>query len=115
MRYTLRLLTVQQFERASRLILACEVLRRRAVKSGDTTLGQSPMSIGLWVGSGATPNTVQKARQQAGENDKAKQLSKCPCCNQTSLKWDAAPTTPRYVVICTNAICEFANTELPIA
>ena len=53
MRYTLRLLTVQQFQRAAALIAACEVIRRGDVERW----GQEPFLIGLWVGRSTTPNT----------------------------------------------------------
>ncbi|MDR3353403.1 MAG: hypothetical protein LBO21_00020 [Synergistaceae bacterium] len=53
MRYTLRLLTIQQFERASALICACEHLRKNNNISGGE------MSIGLWIGSGMTPNRIE--------------------------------------------------------
>lgn len=52
MRYTLRLLTAQQFQRASRLVCAMEVIRRTR---GD--LGTSPFSIGIWLGTSITPNS----------------------------------------------------------
>src|SRR5205823_1309098 len=47
MRYTLRLLTLQQFQRATALICACEILRREDKQSA---WGETPFRLGLWVG-----------------------------------------------------------------
>ncbi len=52
MRYTLRLLTLDQLARAATLVCALEVLRRARPEK----LGAVRFSIGLWVGRGATPN-----------------------------------------------------------
>jgi len=57
MRYTLRLLTLQQFQRAAALICACEVIRR---EDADRW-GSEPFRIGLWVGQRSTPNWVADA------------------------------------------------------
>ena len=54
MRYTLRLLTIQQFQRAAAMICAADLIRKDNVEK----LGQVPISLGLWVGGGATPNRL---------------------------------------------------------
>ena len=56
MRYTLRLLTIQQFQRAAALICACEDIRRSALANGDAGWGKTPFRLGLWVGGSTTPN-----------------------------------------------------------
>jgi hypothetical protein len=88
MRYTLRLLTIQQFQRAAALICACEVIRR---EQGDDKWGPTPFRIGLWVGQRATPNTTDGADEwlkQArgatayarGHSGSPAQLTFCPWC-----------------------------------
>ncbi len=80
MRYTLRLLTSQQFQRASALVCALEYLRRR-----EQDLGQTPFTIGLWTG--GTPNTAKDARaalkdlRSGDEPDRnIVVLERCPWC-----------------------------------
>lgn len=89
MRYTLRLLTAQQFQRATALICACELLRRERVAGGDLRWGDIPIRIGLWVGSAVTPNTWDNARRQledaAGHSGEGQvgglqQFAVCPWC-----------------------------------
>lgn len=85
MRYTLRLLTLQQFQRAAALICACEMIRR-----GDSaTWGAEPFRIGLWVGQRTTPNSIEDAHeailrtQGAGPGrgtGSPLQLTNCPWC-----------------------------------
>mgnify|MGYP000002791432 CR=1 FL=1 len=90
MRYTLRLLTLQQFQRASTLICAMELLRQEAIAAGDESLGHTPFTIGLWVGNKVTPGTTQdshKAIKDIRDPDKfdaggtsPAQLTSCPWC-----------------------------------
>jgi hypothetical protein len=59
MRYTLRLLTLQQFQRAATLICACEQIRL-----SDTQLwGETPFRLGLWVGRKTTPNRTSQSAE----------------------------------------------------
>lgn len=54
MRYTLRLLTIQQFQRATSLICACEIIRKRNRRMWGTEI----FSIGLFVGQSTTSNQI---------------------------------------------------------
>ena len=96
MRYTLRLLTLQQFQRATALICAMEVLRREALFNGDAALGHEPFTIGLWVGNKVTPGTTEEShrtiedmrnpsKHHAGAASPV-QLTSCPWCGS-----DVAP------------------------
>jgi hypothetical protein len=67
MRYTLRLLTAQQFQRAAALVCAAEVLRRTAADGGDTRWGTEPFRIGLWVGGAVSPNWYDIAAEQISD------------------------------------------------
>jgi len=90
MRYTLRLLTIQQFQRATALICACESIRRKALEHGDARWGKTPFRIGLWVGRRTTPNRTDdafEAIKQAHGNQfvgsgigTPYQLTACPWC-----------------------------------
>ncbi|MET8945234.1 DISARM system phospholipase D-like protein DrmC [Streptomyces sp. NPDC004542] len=87
MRYTLRLLTAQQFQRAAALVSACEVLRREEF-ARDRRWGPTPFRIGLWVGASVSPNWFDEAKEQIAEakesaSDKharVLQVLTCPWC-----------------------------------
>lgn len=82
MRYTLRLLTAQQYQRASGLICALETIRRRA----PTRFGEKSFSIGIWVGGSTTPNKkdqsveAHKAALQNGPEAYSHIILRCPWC-----------------------------------
>jgi hypothetical protein len=73
MRYTLRLLTLDQLSRASTLICALELIRQND-KQFDPALdlGEWPFEIGLWVGKSATPNRMGSNRQGENQPDTAR-------------------------------------------
>jgi hypothetical protein len=84
MRYTLRLLTLQQYQRASTLLCAMEVLRR----DDPDMLGTTPFSIGLWVGKKVTPNSTEASHEaieaertgRRASSSTPAQLTSCPWC-----------------------------------
>ncbi len=131
MRYTLRLLTIQQFQRASTLLCAMEVIRREALAKGDKLWGETPFRIGLWVGQRATPNTTADA-QQAIQNARGNQwrqlgtgtpaqLSSCPWCGSEIQPGRdvVVKTSPNYFgrtySFCSDALgrCEFTPSKAP--
>ena len=120
MRYTLRLLTLQQFERASILIFACELLRQKYA------LGGNEISIGLWVGGNLTPNSLKDARssinkQQHGvvdEKSNPVQIKVCPWCGEklSAQHYSVDLVQNRMIIKCPNQHCHFHNAPngLPI-
>ncbi|MRG96408.1 DISARM system helicase DrmA [Polyangium spumosum] len=122
MRYTLRLLTLDQLERAAALICALELRRRKDPQK----LGPQRFSIGLWVGKSATPNRfgtdqdhdestalnrVKKFREDPKKNPSPIPLDRCPWCGE-SFHQDTFELKPdfkapdRLRVVCTGK-CEF--------
>jgi len=115
MRYTLRLLTRQQYTRAARMICALELLR-----SEKPELGNTPITIGLWVGNAASPNTfavAQKAVEDAAQGDKRDAamylvIEKCPWCGHefdAPLNYKMSSTEFRFA--CTNPNCEIGKID----
>lgn len=89
MRYTLRLLTLQQFQRATALVCTCEMIRHMA---GTRALGSVPFQAGA-VGRrqgdaqlpGSRPRSLRQplAGRHAGrERRHAHQLTSCPWCGR---------------------------------
>ncbi len=108
MRYTLRLLTRDQFVRATRLICALELIRRER-----NDLGMEPISVGMWVGDATSPNTFQKAAELvaksciSGERP-ALVLDHCPWCGDAfSAKRNYDSTEQRFHFLCRNSDCGF--------
>ena len=125
MRYTLRLLTAQQFQRASSLICACEFIRRNS----KINLGESPITIGLWVGKENTPNDNKSAVKYVNKlfdinfldifkSENPFQLTNCPWCS-TSLLNEQQPilsgyrSHPKFHFNCINDKCFFSS-DLPV-
>lgn len=110
MRYTLRLLTTQQFGRAAALMLACELIRR-----GSKELGSVPFSIGLWVGGDASPNKRKEAyanlRGQGGASPK--QLANCPACGEL-LHWTQVDNEAPVLVRCRTGGCVLSSDSEPL-
>jgi hypothetical protein len=124
MRYTLRLLTLQQFQRATALICAMEFIRRKAHKGGDKSLGAEPFTIGLWVGNTVTPGTTQKSHdaisaiRSPGRNASGlaspAQLTSCPWCgSEISAGRDIEVNKDllRTSIYCSNTVgrCDFSK------
>src|SRR5262249_31708191 len=116
MRYTLRLLTTQQFARASAMICACEAIRRGRIACTDAKgLGNTPFSIGLWVGGDATPNDRKRAYESTFDLSLSspKQLADCPCC-KTRLEYQQLDASSPVTVCCRNTACLLSDANLPV-
>jgi hypothetical protein len=94
MRYTLRMLTTQQFQRAASLICAMELLRRRPALHGIATIPGRRFSLGLWIGGSASPNRIAQAKTELAafrmERGKGNPLilTECPWCRAEIGRFD---------------------------
>ena len=118
MRYTLRLLTRQQFERAARMMCALELIRRR----DPARLGEAPIDIGIWVGREISPNAFHQARElveevRSGSSDARYKLllERCPWCGT---QFDAArgyqAEEDDFRFHCVDQACEFGTEDRPL-
>ncbi|NEW42778.1 helicase [Nocardia cyriacigeorgica] len=126
MRYTLRLLTAQQFLRASSLICVLEDLRSKL----DGELGAEPFGIGVWLGNDSTPNTWSSAEQSLRDLHRDYSASnpflllKCPWCGTRMgpIRRARGQDTPGYVwsggrlvFRCIDDLCRYNRPEgLPV-
>jgi hypothetical protein len=135
-RYTLRLLTSQQFKRASALICAMELLRR----SKEVLYGTDSIVLGLFVGGDATPNKLEdnntEVKSLKGLLDKIDSdkynpfpLEHCPKCKADLYNTDKSYDDPNstnsflylkvnkkktFIIKCLNKECNFHNTPIPV-
>lgn len=116
MRYTLRLLTAQQFQRATALMCAAEIARRE----DETTWGVEPFRIGLWVGTDVSPKRFEEADEQLTKANEygshrltVLQIQRCPWCGTpiTSAHVKTDSTLRRVFVYCGDELarCPFAK------
>lgn len=124
LRYTLRLLTLDQLGRAATLLCALEELRRRDPKK----LGNARFSVGLWVGRGATANRLKEVHAALNDFAHVREespfpLTKCPWCGEAirieNIKLVDEEGNPsktkftRAVVYCARTECLFTEAKRP--
>lgn len=123
LRYTLRLLTTQQRDRITKMVIAAEMKRRKEYPR----FGKEPISIGFWVGGGVTPNKFdefieKKDNPQAAKIARShvyKQLLTCPFCGEQLKEENFNIDTDKKTieVYCSDQNCKFyryANDRIPI-
>lgn len=113
LRYTLRLLTTQQRDRITKMVVAAEKIRRQAYPH----FGTEPISIGFWVGGGVTPNKFEEFIEKpdrpqdarSAVNHVCKQLLTCPFCGKPLKEENFYIDTDRKTIeiYCSDRDCEF--------
>ncbi|MEQ8857897.1 MAG: helicase C-terminal domain-containing protein [Pseudomonadales bacterium] len=130
-RYPLRLLTIQQAQRASKVLAKAEIVRKEEGVTGE------PFSIGFWVGSGNTPNQhsapgvsdipeidteeeedtlLRDNRKYRNAIEDWRKLPECPFCgSETGLRRTSSSGSPlgHGVLghVCFNARCDWNSSD----
>ncbi len=113
-RYTLRLLTLQQFNRSAEVICAAEVIRKQELPHSH------PFSVGIWVGGDLTPNNRKEAKKQINGKDPLDiifLINECPFCKSKIVPEDYVYDPNRIYIKCPDTNekvnCQFSK-ALPI-
>ncbi len=138
MRYTLRLLTLDQLSRAAGVVCALELMRKSPAwrdDGGRAILGDWPIEIGLWIGSKGSPNwlggrgdtgedravTQVRAYQRRPQRESAPApIRECPWCRHpigpgNFDMWPNWQAPSRMTITCANIDCEFSQGDpLPV-
>lgn len=134
MRYTLRLLTLDQLSRAAGVVCALELMRHEPAwqRDGKRLLGDWFIEIGLWVGSSASPNRLggkgnrkpetavaRVAAYRKTKKEAPAPIKACPWCGTAFIPdcFACVPTSdaPRNMEIrCANTACAFGGGRRPL-
>lgn len=99
MRYTLRMLTTQQFQRAASLICAMEFLRCNSAHHAMGVILGERFSLGLWIGGDGSPNKIDEAKGEVRAFRQGKiegnplVLTECPWCRAEIGRFDGPKPT----------------------
>ena len=127
-RFPLRLLTLQQTQRAVDVIGLADLVRREAADVRLSGPGVDGFAVGYFVGAGGSPNEITPPSNQSFGNPSPdwsqvndatarqqwKRVVKCPACKSETVELAFDPQFIRLQHRCTNASCEFPNGLLPV-
>lgn len=117
LRFPLRMLSVQQLQRAAKILWETEQERRHLL--GTESASSDAISLGYFVGKGSTPNQLRghdgewsfaRLENERGLRDKLLLVSDCPACRRlgsVEIRPDRAAQRIRHV-------CSQCHTELPV-
>lgn len=109
LRFPLRMLSVQQLQRAVRVLYETE--QERQALLGDQTVNSDPISLGYFVGKGSTPNQLANT-SWAGQwklselttrkelRDKLRLTRVCPRCGESKVEIEVDPLQLRIRHVC---------------
>ena len=127
-RFPLRLLTLQQTQRAADVVGLADLVRRHQADERLSGGGVDGFAVGYFVGEGGSPNEITNPANQAYGNPSIvwsqvndatarqqwKRVVRCPACKSDTVDVDFEPQAVRLVHRCTNSSCEFPNGILPV-
>jgi hypothetical protein len=126
MRFPLRLLTVQQTQRAADVVGMAELVRRQCPDPRLSGPGVDGFAVGYFVGKEATPNEIHAPRGNdlptpewvAANDPEARRdwsrVPRCPACRTLTVEVDFDPSTSRVIHRCTQPKCRFGDGAIPV-